>query len=232
MKKMVLVKFGGGLIAPKNWEPETADEKIIERLVKEIDGILVAVAVGSGNFGHAAVKKYGIADEINVERVRIIAKKIGQIVADKIKNSQLIITHEKPWKVTDILDAGKTPVIYGDVMGINEIWSGERCLAEMIIEMSKKFKIERIIQVSIEDGVWDSSKKIIPEINNQNWSEIKKNVSGVVGGDATGGMLHKVEESLEIAKKYGIETWIVSGKVAERVRDAVSGKKVVGTVIV
>ncbi len=232
--KVTLVKLGGGLIAPKDWEPETPDVKTIKRLVAEIEaaGQRVIVAVGSGNFGHAAVAKYGIAEESGVEKVRVIAKEIGAIVASEIKNSQLVVTHELPWNMAKILDGGKTPVIYGDVMRVKEIWSGERCLLEMIPELEEAgWKVERIVQVGREEGVWDRDKKILPKIDTGNWAEIRSGVGGSGGIDVTGGMRHKVEESLEIAKKYGIETWIISGQAPGRVTEAVRGKETPGTKI-
>jgi isopentenyl phosphate kinase len=44
-------------------------------------------------------------------------------------------------------------------------------------------------------------------------------------------MVHKVLESLEIARNYGIYTLIISGKVEGRLVKALEGKNVTGTVI-
>lgn len=233
-KKIILVKLGGGLIAPKSWQPETPDVQTIKRLTGEIEEsrMRVIVAVGSGNFGHTAVKKYGIDSQDGIDKVREIAGKIGVIVAMEIDNSQLVIAHRLPWKINEILESGKTPVIYGDVMNKGEIWSGERCLAEMLPELADfGWKTERIIQVSAEEGVWDADKNIIPEITMENWGKIKGNVGGSSGTDVTGGMLHKVEESLAIAGKFGIKTWIVSGKIKGRLEKALHGERVPGTVV-
>jgi len=233
-KRIVLVKLGGGLIAPKDWIPETPDTSVIKRLIREIEEskVRVIIAVGSGNFGHAAVKKYGIDSDEGVDKVRVIARKIGKIVAQEIDDSKLIITHDVPWEINEILDAGRTPIIYGDVMGKGEIWSGERCIAEMLPGLvSSGWNVQKIIQVSAEEGVWDANKNIISEITSESWGKFNGSVGGSAGTDVTGGMFHKVEESLSIANKYGIRTWIISGKVEGRLKNTLRGKRVPGTVV-
>jgi isopentenyl phosphate kinase len=65
-----------------------------------------------------------------------------------------------------------------------------------------------------------------------NWEYIKKDVMGSKGIDMTGGMLHKVEESMEIATKYGVKTQIISGKVRGRLLESLKNDEVVGTLVV
>jgi isopentenyl phosphate kinase len=65
-----------------------------------------------------------------------------------------------------------------------------------------------------------------------NWEYIKKDVMGSKGIDMTGGMLHKVEESMEIATKYGVKTQIISGKVKGRLLKVLKNEDAMGTVIV
>jgi isopentenyl phosphate kinase len=231
-KKLVVIKLGGGLIAPKDWPAETPDCPVIERLIREIKqaGVKTVMVVGSGNFGHAGVKKYGIDSPEGVNKVRGIAQKIGKIVAIRIKSSQLIVTHKRPWGIGKILNADKTPVIYGDVMGIGKIWSGEKIIEMMFPELlAGGWKVERIIQVSREDGVWNGIGKIIPEINKLNWQKVKNEIVTAAAIDVTGGMLHKVEESLAIAKKYKVETLIMNGGVTGRLRKVLEAETIIGT---
>ncbi|KKT57952.1 MAG: Archaeal Kinase [Candidatus Amesbacteria bacterium GW2011_GWB1_47_19] len=249
MKKIVMIKLGGGLIAPKEWAWETPDGGVIGRLVKEIksgsgDRGIVLVS-GSGNFGHQAVKKYGIDTEDGVEKVRKSAGKIGAIVAGDAAAAglkiELIVPHEiwpngRTESVSESLKAGNTVVLYGDVMGIGrgewKVWSGEKLISETVKHMNESGReIGMIIQVSREEGVWDKNGKIIPEINQNNWRKIRSEVGGATGTDVTGGMLHKVEESLEITRKFGIKTWIISGRVKGRLEKLLAGEKVFGTVV-
>jgi len=234
--EITLVKLGGGLIAPKDWEPETADRKTIVRLVREIkeSDKKVLIVSGSGNFGHMAVKKYGVTTVEGVMKVRESAKKIGKIVVLEMRSQGFdaeLIEPNKYFGRKRKLNLDKTLVFYGDVVG-KEIYSGERIIKLLVPEVLKQGqKVELIVQVSKEEGVWDENAQIIPEINISNWGRIKMKVGGSAGVDVTGGMLHKVEESLEIAGEYKINTWIISGKVERRLKEVLEGGKTVGTKI-
>jgi len=237
MKGLVIVKLGGGLIAPKDWEMGRADEGLIEKLASEIreSGKRVVVISGSGNFGHAAVKKYGIDTAMGVSRVQRIAQKIGEIVTQKLIDVEqpgvLVAPHDIWPEGKFVMRDGMVPVFYGDVVweeGKAVIYSGELCIEKLLPVVGR---VERIVQAGCEDGVWDEDKRIIPEINEKNWDEMKRSVSGSAGVDYTGGMLHKVVKSLEFAKKFGIKTMILNGKVEGRLKEAIGGKSVFGTVV-
>jgi len=229
------------LIAPKEWTAETADLNAVIRLVKEIkeSGRMVVVVSGSGNFGHMAAKKYGIETPEGVRKVRKSARKIGEIVTKEMQESgfksQLITAHKFFGKKAK-LDLKKTPVFYGDVMDLPNggwmVYSGEKIIELLVPILSAGgWNVEKIVQVSKEQGVMDENGVPVPVINTRNWDEVKKGVSGAVGTDVTGGMLHKVEESLKIAERFRVETVIISGKIAGRLRGALSGVKVPGTII-
>ena len=238
------MKLGGGLIAPKDREMATAEPGVVKRLCTEIKmglgGRRLLMASGSGNFGHAAVKKYGINTPLGVARVQRVAQKIGEIVTGSLLDMEIPAVLFSPhdlWEngdvggVSDALRAGQVPVLYGDVVwegGRAVIYSGETCFGKLVPGL---VGVEKIIQVSCEDGVWDENKEIIPEINAGNWEKIKRVVGRSTGVDYTGGMLHKVEESLDLASKFGIKTWIISGKVEGRLKDVLEGKEVLGTVV-
>jgi isopentenyl phosphate kinase len=245
LKTVILVKLGGGLIAPKDWQPETADLETINRLAEEINKVKkrLIIAVGSGNFGHKAVERYGIEDAENVNRVRGIARRIGEIVAGNVGSSELLTPH-KIWVkggdgsevVVRVLNEGKTPILYGDVIEEDDgrwvIYSGEKCLELILPKLTRAgWQVEKVIQTSREEGVWDRKGKVINEINEKNWEQIRAEVGGARGVDMTGGMVHKVLESLNIALNYGIFTVIINGKVRGRLVDALKGKSVPGTVI-
>lgn len=230
--KIILIKLGGGLIAPKNWEAETADLTVIKRLIREIkkSSKQVLLVSGSGNFGHKAVRKFGIDTPEGIRKVRKSAKKIGEIVYQELKNqgfkAKLIEPNKFYAQKNKDLNLEKFNVMYGDVVG-KEIWSGEKVIENLIPQLEGK--IEMVVQVSKEEGVWDENKQIVPEINLKNWPVIKTKVFGVEGDDVTGGMRHKVEESLEIAKKYGVDTWIINGNIKGRLTELLMNKETVGT---
>jgi len=255
--KLQLVKLGGGLVAPKSWPAHTADVKVIRRLGKEMKGFKGSLIIGHGmgNFAHREATRYRTSEGfINKESkfgacvTQSVAARINRIVVDELLKLGLPVGSVSPhdiWMAKDghsvfgayksielMLEKQLIPVVYGDVIWDKRkgctIFSTERCLSLL----AKKFKsVKRIIQVIAEEGVLGSEGKIIKVINSRNFSQLKSAIGKAAGVDVTGGMLHKVEESLSLARDLGIETLIISGKVKNRLNRALSGIKVLGTKI-
>ena len=146
------------------------------------------------------------------------------------KNSAICEGFIRP--IESALKLGMVPVPYGDVafdsaMGCSII-STEKILGFLAGRMGSK----RIIIAANEDGVWADFPRneiMISEINSENFNALKKHLKGSKDIDVTGGMLHKVERVLAIAKESGAEVLIINGSVPGRVKDALLGKKVIGT---
>lgn len=98
----------------------------------------------------------------------------------------------------------------------------------MAKELLKDYKI-KIIYATDVDGVNDKEGKTITEINSKNFDQVKKSILGAATTDVTGGMLHKVKESLSLVKKTGIETLVINGMKAGLLRNAILGAKDEGT---
>lgn len=81
------------------------------------------------------------------------------------------------------------------------------------------------------DGVYDEKQEVIERITSDNLREFKKNIYKIKGFDVSGGMLHKIEESLKIAKKYNIKTLIFNGYKDSNLLRYFMGEKVVGTIV-
>jgi isopentenyl phosphate kinase len=77
--------------------------------------------------------------------------------------------------------------------------------------------------------VYDANQKTIEKITRKNFEKIKKDIIGVATTDVTGGMLHKVEEGLNVSKKTGIKTLIINGMTKGNLKKAILGKEVNGT---
>ena len=77
----------------------------------------------------------------------------------------------------------------------------------IVAKLAKQYDI-KIIHVSDVKGVLDEKGKVIPVISTRNYKKVKAAITGSKLTDVTGGMIHKVEESLTLAKKYGIEVVI------------------------
>lgn len=238
--KVQLVKLGGGLIAPKNWPAQTADIKTIKRLGKEIKayrGQLI-IGHGGGNFPHSQVGRGPLWTQQAASDLHNIVMRefldLGLPVASVAphdiwvaSSGKVISSFYEPIKL--LVRQKLIPVVYGDVIWDktrgSTIFSTETCLGLLV----REFRADRIIQVSSEEGVWDENGRVIKEINASNFSQLKSAIGGSRGVDVTGGMLHKVEESLKLAKDLGIETVIISGKVRNRLSQALQGIKVLGT---
>lgn len=238
--KLQLVKLGGGLIAPKNWPAQTADIKTIKRLGKEIKayrGQLI-IGHGGGNFPHSQVNQGPLLTQQAASDLHGMVMReflsLGIPVASVAPHDIWIASSGKvignfyePIKL--LLKQKLTPVLYGDVIWDkvkgSTIFSTEVCLGLL----AREFKADRIIQVTSEEGVLGRDGSVIKEVNPTNFSQLKSAIGGSRGVDVTGGMLHKVEESLKLAKDLGVETLIISGKVKNRLSQALRGIKVIGT---
>lgn len=139
----------------------------------------------------------------------------------------------------EYLKQGLTPMAYGDVIVDSEIgctiWSTDKVLSFF----GQKFldggwKVKRIIHATQVEGVYRNLKQ--PEqgmfglITTENKEEVKRSMGVTKGFDVTGGMWHKIEESLQMAKS-GVETVILAGDKPGRLLACLQDKEFVGTVI-
>jgi len=235
-------------------------DKICSEIKKarKIGGKQLIIGHGAGSFAHFTAKKYqrksgyckhndffGMADIQNsaARLNRIIIEKLleQKVPAISINPSTSYISENDQLKHLDTssligaLRHNLLPVLYGDVIfdvkkGYT-IFSTEKVLGFLAEELIKKdYKVEMMIHCGQTNGVYDEKGKTIEKINTANFDEVKKAISGSSGIDVTGGMIHKVEESLELAKK-GIKVLIIDGVEHGTLSQAIRGKKVLGTEI-
>ncbi len=231
--------------------------KEIAEAQKEIGETKMIIGNGAGSFAHFSAHKYrtteGFVSEeskIGMGWVRHDAVKLNQIVFEQLllakvpvfsfsPSSLMSVENGKTKKVfmdsvVDALKNDMVPLVYGDVVVDSskgcDVYSTEKVFDEMIKYFAKSYQV-RVIHVSSEEGVYKKGQaSVFGEINKSNFEEVKTHLGGSNGVDVSGGMLHKVEECLELTK-MGIISQIVSGMVVGRVRDAIIGKKVKGTTI-
>src|SRR3989344_3433232 len=152
MKELIIIKLGGGLIAPKDWKSNTANIKVIRRLAEEIYGIVktnntsVAIVTGSGNFGHHAVRKYNQDTPLGASLIQFAAAQIAYIVAKIFLAKQIAVSVFSPHALGSIkpviaaLKNGQIPLLHGDLV-INrkaQVHSGEMVIADLVKEFHKK----------------------------------------------------------------------------------------------
>ncbi len=256
MKEIFLVKLGGSVITDKK-TPYNANKDTIRRLAKEIlqSKKNVVIAHGSGSFGHPSAVKYGgkkgYKSKLGLAKVARDAMEINRIVMEILVEEGLPAVSFRPMSMV-FSEKGKTkenffqvikaavsqgfiPVVYGDVI-MDKNWkttihSGENTLNEIGIYLRKNgFLVNRIIQAGKTSGVYDGNGKTIPQISKNTWPKFKKFVNKLKVKDVTGGMLHKIEESLQMTE-FGITTILVNGETKKELLKALAGKKVEGTLI-
>ncbi len=151
------------------------------------------------------------------------------------ENSKIKEFYLEPIK--KLLEYEMIPVPHGDI-GIDLkkgccILSTEEVFSHLATNL-EGFEI-RIIMVGKVDGVCtadptkDEKAEFVEEINKDNWEEVKKYLGGSDGTDVTGGMIHKIEQGIELAKE-GIEIEIINGLKEGNLKKCLLGERM-GTLI-
>lgn len=114
------------------------------------------------------------------------------------------------------LEAGLVPVVYGDVvMDRDQGWA--ICSTEGVFDAlvnglpEHGREVSRVLWLGETEGVWDAEGKLIARITPATAREAREAVGGSAGTDVTGGMAHRVETALELARR-GVASWIGDGR--------------------
>lgn len=221
-------------------------------------GKQLIIGHGAGSFAHVPATKYqthkGILNEQSYKGIAVVADVASQLNRIVIKQlieaevnaisisplSTMIACDHKLEKICtesleEALKLNLLPVLYGDqILDIKvgcTIFSTEKVLGYLGLNLKEKgYQIERIIHCGQTNGVYDEDGQTIPLINSANFSKYEKALKGSGGVDVTGGMIHKVLETLELAKQ-GIPGLIIDGIEHGSLSKAVNGEKVLGTKI-
>ncbi len=258
MSELAFVKLGGSLITDKS-KPYTARIQTIARIANELqeatwDGVKLLVGHGGGSFPHTSAEKYktseGIISEQSVRgiaEVQTDAAKLNRIVVETFLHEGLNAIGVQPsanavaknkkiisWDTHAIeqsIKHGIIPVVYGDVLFDEAQGCCIASTEELFRFLAPKLKPKRIVLAARVNGVLDAEGKTIPSISAKNYEEVKKHLKGSDATDVTGGMKQKVEFMPELAKKTKAKITIVNGDVPHRIKDAVNGREVNGTII-
>jgi len=256
MKNLIFVKLGGSLITDKS-KPYTARMDVIKRLCREIHEarskkkITLLIGHGGGSFPHVSAQKYqthrGVINEKSWEgfaKVQDDASKLNRIIVSSLidagenaisvqpsasciaHNDRIIEWYTNPIKTS--LAKGIIPVPYGDVCLDRKKGCCIISTEEILRFLAKNLKPQRVIMVGKVDGVFDSKGNVIKKISKDNLSSVRKALLSSDGvADVTGGMVHKVEKSLEI----GVEVEIINGLKPSILKRSLMGEKGLGTTI-
>lgn len=228
----------------------------IKTAQSSFDGDII-IAHGSGSFGHFAATRYQLkdgahppTDHLALPMVAHAAIKINRIVMEiflanhlpviSFAPASLIIASSKKYariSLTPILLAIKQnylPILYGDIIFDQEIgfciYSSETTLSLLAKKLKSHYSQVRGIYCGNTEGVYDARGITISKITPKNLRYVKKSIIGSAGVDVTGGMVHKVEQSLKLVK-IGINTMVVNGKTPGNLTKAILNQSVAGTLI-
>ena len=235
--------------------PQTIERlaKELKKIQKSFDGRII-VAHGAGSFAHRPAVEFkvkeGIKGPLQFKGFPIVADRaieLNRIVIKAFLDRKLSVVSYSPEScilannfkaekvfcdpIEQALKIGYLPVLYGDVVFDKKIgaciYSTELVLGALAGKLAKKYKIS-FVYCTDTDGVYDSTGKTIPEINHKNIKEVEKFITGSGQIDVTGGMVHKVRESLAMADR-GFETIIINGNRPNELSKAILGDKHHGT---
>ncbi len=256
---MIILKLGGSLITDKSKQFEVRSD-VLERLAQEIKegspGDLVIVH-GGGSFGHPVADKYSLQDGFKnkdqIEGLVLTRKVMGDLsrsVINTFHEHKLPVVAIQPsanitckaGRIEEIdtgvikkfLDLGTIPVLFGDVVLDKElgfcILSGD----QITTYLAEHFKADRVILAADVDGVFDKNPKKSDDV--KLISEIKSTDVDILNslktqeGDVTGGIKGKIEELIELSKR-GVPSQIINALVPGRLKKALRGEEVTGTVV-
>jgi undecaprenyl diphosphate synthase len=219
-------------------------------------GTQLVVGHGAGSFAHVPAKKYGTKDGFTdgsglygaaevadtaaqLNRIVVAALLKAGVPAFTISPSAIMgaENQELSWldtrSVEHTLMQGFLPVLYGDVVLDSgqgaTIFSTERVLGYMGLALKEKgYQVKQVIHCGQTNGVYDAQGQTIELITPKTIKKHLRTLTGSHGADVTGGMIHKVEETLNLAEQ-GIPGLIIDGIEHGSLSAAIRGEPVVGT---
>jgi isopentenyl phosphate kinase len=197
---------------------------------------------GSGSFGHSVAERYGTRQGVRTRfqwrgfaEVAAVAAALNHIVTEQFLGAgvpawslqpsasalcgggDLVSLTTEP--ILHALDRGLVPLIYGDV-ALDEAQGGTIISTEQIFAyLARILRPGQIVLVGAVDGVYDGdplrdpSVRLIPEITERNWEEIRATLGGSHATDVTGGMQAKVEAMVDLVRDLpGLTGHVISGE--------------------
>lgn len=212
---------------------------------------------GSGSFGHVPAKRHNTRQGVHTpeEWIGFVevwreASTLNRFVIEALSTvglpaiafppSASVSAHQgeiTEWNLVPLLaalDTGLLPVVFGDV--IFDTARGGTILSteDLFAHLARQLKPKRLLLAGREPGVWGdypTCTQLIKEITPDDIEELAPFLAGSPETDVTGGMLVKVQQSLNLAQEIpNLEVLIFSGETTGAVEQVLLGKKV-GTII-
>jgi isopentenyl phosphate kinase len=219
----------------------------------------LVVAHGSGSFGHVAARRHGIGqgplatDQLaGASRTQERAAALHQIVAAALieagarpfslaPSSCVVAAAGRPVAIAEeplllALERGLLPVLYGDVV-LDREWGASICSTERLFGLlaprlrSSGLLIRGAIWLGETDGLWDVDGRTVPRVTADSFPAALQAIGAPAGTDVTGGMRHRLETALELAR-LGIPSLLANGLTPGLLERALRGEAVTGTEVI
>lgn len=224
----------------------------------QTDGRLV-VGHGSGSFGHLAAVEHGFVGRRGADlpvsaisavqdaAARLHRRVVGALIDAGVSPFSIVpgsafVAQEG--KADDVclepldraLEEGLVPVLYGDVVLDSRqravILSTETLFAVAIAYLRRVgWPVRRVVWLGQTEGILDEEGRLVQEVRPDLAAAVERLVGRSQGTDVTGGMSHRLEAALDLAR-LGVESVIADGRVPGLLERAVAGRPVRGTIVV
>ena len=213
---------------------------------------------GAGSFGHAAAATHGVGagplgpgGPTAAAIVQDRTARLHRRVIDALLRAGVPVFSQAPSSlftadagrvrsssvatVIAALDCGLVPIVFGDVL-VDRVWTASICSTEIaFLNLARALarsgrRIRRVLWLGATDGLHDEAGRTIPIVRAGASREARQHAGGSAGTDVTGGMAHRLDAALALAR-LGVRSWIGNGQVPGRLADALEGKNVPGTLV-
>lgn len=215
-------------------------------------GLQLVLGHGSGSFGHTAAKEYRTRDGLpgtnrqaywrGFAEVWYQAAQLNRLVMDALHAAGVTALALSPaasviacdgqilrWDLSALksaLQAGLTPVVYGDVVFDTQRGGTILSTEDLFLHLARHLQPGRILLAGLEAGVWadfPARTRLLSEIRPEVLEMNRSGLGSAVGADVTGGMLAKVEQMLRLVQEFPhLKVYLFSGDSPGSVEGALS----------
>lgn len=222
-----IIKLGGSLITEKT-KPLTPRPLVLQRLAREIAAAQAArpqtrwvISHGSGSYGHVVGRAYNTRQGVYDARgwqgfvqTGYIAGQLHRLVLAALlragipafglppsalvmcSNGEITSVHKQP--LFNALDAGLTPVLFGDVAFDRQRGGTIVSTEQVLAAIAPALRPQHISLVGKVDGVYEADPlhhpqlQPLPHLSTAQLPALRQSLGGSHGVDVTGGMASKI----------------------------------------
>jgi isopentenyl phosphate kinase len=218
----------------------------------------LVVGHGSGSFGHVAARRFDLASgirspdqlpgiSITQDRAAALHRLVIAALAEagahpfSIAPSSCVVSAAgRPVAFEDealrlALDRGLLPVLYGDVVMDRE-WGASICSTERLFDLvvrrllDRGWTVRRVVWLGETAGLYDAEGRTVHRVSVADFAAAAQAIDAPAGADVTGGMLHRVESALALAR-LGVPSLLANGLTPGLLEQALRGERVPGTLV-